>query len=82
MTSPGTDSSSRTTLAKRKGAYSYNDAAHHSTLAKRKGAYSYNDAAHHSRFATVPYLVDPNTGIEMFESCEIVEYLEEVYTVK
>jgi len=30
----------------------------------------------------VPYLVDPNTGIEMFESCEIVEYLEEVYTVK
>lgn len=29
----------------------------------------------------VPYLVDPNTGIEMYESCEIVEYLEEVYTV-
>lgn len=29
----------------------------------------------------VPYLVDPNTGIEMFEGPEIVEYLEEVYTV-
>jgi len=29
----------------------------------------------------VPFLVDPNTGIEMYESCEIVEYLEEVYTV-
>jgi len=29
----------------------------------------------------VPYLVDPNTGVEMYESCEIVEYLEEVYTV-
>ena len=29
----------------------------------------------------VPYLVDPNTGIEMFESAEIVEYLEKVYTV-
>ena len=29
----------------------------------------------------VPYLVDPNTGIEMFESEEIVKYLEEVYTV-
>lgn len=29
----------------------------------------------------VPYLVDPNTGIEMFESAEIVKYLEKVYTV-
>ena len=30
----------------------------------------------------VPYLVDDNTGIEMFEGAEIVEYLEAVYTVK
>ena len=30
----------------------------------------------------VPFLVDPNTGVEMFESAEIVEYLEAVYTVK
>jgi len=30
----------------------------------------------------VPYLVDPNTGVEMYESPEIVEYLEAVYTVK
>ena len=29
----------------------------------------------------VPYLVDPNTGVELFESAEILEYLEEVYTV-
>ena len=29
----------------------------------------------------VPFLVDPNTGIEMFESAEIVEYLNKVYTV-
>jgi len=29
----------------------------------------------------VPYLVDPNTGVEMYESEEIVKYLEEVYTV-
>ena len=29
----------------------------------------------------VPYLVDPNTGVALFESSEIVEYLEEVYTV-
>mmetsp|Transcript_35260 Transcript_35260/g.105339 ORF Transcript_35260/g.105339 Transcript_35260/m.105339 type:complete len:367 (-) Transcript_35260:344-1444(-) len=30
----------------------------------------------------VPFLVDPNTGVEMFEAPEIVEYLEAVYTVK
>lgn len=29
----------------------------------------------------VPYLVDPNTGIEMFESVAILKYLEDVYTV-
>lgn len=29
----------------------------------------------------VPYLVDPNTGIEMFESPEIMEYLDAVYTI-
>lgn len=29
----------------------------------------------------VPYLVDPNTGVEMFEGPEICEYLEQVYTV-
>ena len=28
----------------------------------------------------VPYIVDPNTGIEMFESNEIVKYLDTVYT--
>lgn len=30
----------------------------------------------------VPYLMDPNTGIEMFESNEICDYLESVYTVQ
>jgi glutathione S-transferase len=30
----------------------------------------------------VPYLVDANTGVEMFEGAEIVKYLEAVYTVK
>ncbi|OEU14536.1 hypothetical protein FRACYDRAFT_188283, partial [Fragilariopsis cylindrus CCMP1102] len=29
----------------------------------------------------VPYLVDPNTGVEMYESEEIVKYLDTVYTV-
>lgn len=30
----------------------------------------------------VPYLVDPNTGKEMFESADIVEYLETTYAVR
>ncbi|KAK4762139.1 hypothetical protein SAY87_030023 [Trapa incisa] len=29
----------------------------------------------------VPYLVDPNTGVEMFESAEIVEYLQATYAL-
>ena len=29
----------------------------------------------------VPYLIDPNTGVEMYESDKIVDYLEKVYTV-
>eukprot|EP01038_Epipyxis_sp_PR26KG_P004833 gene4833-6773_t len=29
----------------------------------------------------VPYISDPNTGIEMFESAEIIKYLEKTYTV-
>jgi glutathione S-transferase len=29
----------------------------------------------------VPFLHDPNTGVEMFEGPEIVEYLESVYTI-
>ena len=28
----------------------------------------------------VPFLRDPNTGVELFESAEIVAYLNEVYT--
>ena len=27
----------------------------------------------------VPYLVDPNAGTEMFESADILAYLEETY---
>jgi len=30
----------------------------------------------------VPFIVDDNTGIEMFEGAEIVDYLEAVYTVR
>eukprot|EP01041_Mallomonas_annulata_P000799 gene799-1551_t len=28
----------------------------------------------------IPYIVDPNTGVEMFESAEIIKYLKEVYS--
>ncbi|WVY96469.1 hypothetical protein V8G54_028620 [Vigna mungo] len=42
------------------------------------------------RFATgvfvsgysIPYLEDPNTGIEMFESAEIIEYLRATYALQ
>lgn len=27
----------------------------------------------------VPYLVDPNTGVKMFESAQIVKYLKQQY---
>jgi glutathione S-transferase len=30
----------------------------------------------------VPYLVDPNTGVDMFEGAEIVKYLDAVYSLK
>ena len=30
----------------------------------------------------VPYLVDPNTGKEMFESADIVSYLDETYAIR
>jgi len=28
----------------------------------------------------VPYIEDPNTGVSMFESKEIVQYLNQLYT--
>ena len=28
----------------------------------------------------VPFIADPNTGVEMFESAEIVKYLDLTYT--
>jgi glutathione S-transferase len=30
----------------------------------------------------VPYLVDPNTGTEMFESADIVAYLDATYATR
>lgn len=33
----------------------------------------------HRPFSQVPYLEDPNTGVQMFESGDIVEYLRATY---
>jgi len=33
------------------------------------------------KFFQVPFLEDPNTGVELFESAAIIEYLEKVYSV-
>ena len=30
----------------------------------------------------MPYISDPNTGVDMFESAEIVKYLLDTYTVR
>ena len=32
-------------------------------------------------FFDVPFIVDPNTGIELFNAADIVKYLEKTYTV-
>ena len=37
-------------------------------------------AARTGRQFQVPYLVDPNTGVELHESVEIRRYLDQVYT--
>ena len=34
------------------------------------------------KYRQVPYLQDPNTGVEMFESAEIAEYLRATYAVQ
>jgi glutathione S-transferase len=44
-----------------------------------KGSPSRDDFAKRSGKMMVPYLADPNTGTEMFESADIVRYLEKTY---
>lgn len=36
----------------------------------------------YKKFWQVPYLEDPNTGVQMFESAEIVEYIKATYAVQ
>jgi glutathione S-transferase len=44
-----------------------------------KGSPKRDEFAKRSGKMMVPYLVDPNTGAEMFESADIVRYLERTY---
>ena len=44
-----------------------------------KGSPSRDAFVERSGRMMVPYLVDPNTGTEMFESADIVQYLEKTY---
>ena len=44
-----------------------------------KGSPRREEFVHRSGRMMVPYLVDPNTGQEMFESADIVRYLEDTY---
>ncbi len=46
-----------------------------------KGSPSRDDFVKRSGRMLVPYLVDPNTGTAMFESADIVQYLEETYAL-
>jgi len=36
----------------------------------------------HTDLVQVPYIEDPNTGMAMFESSKIIEYLNDTYAVK
>ena len=46
-----------------------------------KGSPGRDDFVKRSGRMLVPHLVDPNTGISMFESADIVHYLEETYAL-
>jgi glutathione S-transferase len=47
-----------------------------------KGSLKREEFVRRSGKMMVPYLFDPNTGKEMFESADIVEYLDEIYAVR
>ena len=47
-----------------------------------KGSAKRADFVHRSGKMMVPYLYDPNTGKEMFESADIVRYLDDTYAVR
>ena len=47
-----------------------------------KGSAKRAEFAQRSGRMMVPYLYDPNTGKELFESADIVRYLDETYAVR
>jgi glutathione S-transferase len=46
-----------------------------------RGSDKRNELLKKTGYFTVPYIEDPNTGVAMFESSEIVAYLEKTYAV-
>jgi glutathione S-transferase len=54
----------------------------HRVVSCSRGSKNRDEMVHKTGRFQVPFIVDHNTGIEMFEGAEIVEYLESVYTVK
>lgn len=52
----------------------------HTFISCSRGSANRNKMMEKTGRFQVPFLVDPNTGIEMFEGAEMVQYLEDVYT--
>lgn len=50
-------------------------------LNKQSSEWAWGDRMTGLWFLQVPYLEDPNTGVQMFESAEIVDYLRATYAV-
>ncbi|TCM68367.1 glutathione S-transferase-like protein [Acinetobacter calcoaceticus] len=51
----------------------------YTALAGGKREQLVNVMGRHAQDIQVPYMVDPNTGVQMFESADIVRYLEQQY---
>jgi hypothetical protein len=53
----------------------------HSLQASWHGIWLIDDVNYDGYGLQVPFLEDPNTGIEMFESAEIIDYIRATYTL-
>jgi hypothetical protein len=53
----------------------------HSLQASWHGIWLIDDVNYDGSGLQVPFLEDPNTGIEMFESAEIIDYIRATYTL-
>ena len=54
----------------------------HKLISSCRGSVNRDEMMKRTGRFQVPFLVDPNTRVELFEGPEIVDYLEQVYTVK